>query len=99
MKTSAIFLDKDGTLIENIPFNKDPDQIRFLPGVLDGLKLLGTYGYQLIVISNQGGIAQGHLEEKDVKDLFRALNEKLDRAIQRSFDALYYCPHHPDGRI
>ena len=53
----AVFLDKDGTLIENVPYNVDRTRIRLRPGAVDALLLLVGLGYELIVVSNQPGVA------------------------------------------
>ncbi|MBW4456398.1 MAG: HAD-IIIA family hydrolase [Nostoc indistinguendum CM1-VF10] len=56
---SAIFLDKDGTLIENVPNNVDPQLIEMKIGAIEGLQILSKAGYKLIVITNQSGVAPG----------------------------------------
>src|SRR5689334_21272621 len=66
MKTKAVFLDKDGTLIENHPFDRAPEHIAWIPGVTEGLQLLHRWGYALIVVTNQGGIAQGRFTIEEV---------------------------------
>src|SRR2546423_9980339 len=55
----AVFVDKDGTLVENLPHNVDPALVRFTPHAADGLRLLGKKGYRLIVVTNQPGLAYG----------------------------------------
>jgi D-glycero-D-manno-heptose 1,7-bisphosphate phosphatase len=96
MSERAVFLDKDGTLIEDIPYNVDPARIRFAPGAAEGLRLLHAAHYQLIVISNQSGVARGYFTEgmlltveARLRDMFSELGVRLT--------AFYYCPHHPDG--
>jgi D-glycero-D-manno-heptose 1,7-bisphosphate phosphatase len=94
----AIFIDKDGTLIEDIPYNVDPDLIRFMAGAIDGLKKLKTEGYLLIVISNQSGIAHGYFKEEAMQQV----KEKLWGTLQDygiRLDGLFYCPHHPYGTV
>ena len=58
---AAVFLDKDGTLIEDVPYNVDPELIRLTDGAVDGLQALHDAGYLLIVVSNQSGVARGLL--------------------------------------
>jgi len=97
-QTKAVFLDKDGTLIEDKPYNVNPDCIQLLPGVSEGLNLLQAQGYQLIVVTNQSGIARGFFTEQD---LFRVRN-KLEELLSSAGIVLsdfYYCPHHPQGQI
>ena len=94
----AIFLDKDGTLIEDIPYNVDARLIRFPEGCLDALKSLQASGYLLIVISNQSGVAHGYFSEADLINLKRELTGMLQSSGIR-LDAFYFCPHHPKGKI
>jgi D-glycero-D-manno-heptose 1,7-bisphosphate phosphatase len=94
----AIFLDKDGTLIPDIPYNVDPEKITLEKDAVAGLRKLQDLGYKLIIISNQSGVARGYFTEdkllavkKRMEELFLHNNIKLD--------AFYYCPHHPDGTV
>lgn len=94
----AVFLDKDGTLVANVPYNVDPERIRLLPGVAEGLRLLHARGYRLIVISNQPGVAQGFFPE----EALGAVEERLWGLFAQvgvPLAGFYYCPHHPAGRI
>jgi histidinol-phosphate phosphatase family protein len=92
----AVFLDKDGTLVEDIPWNVDPAQLRFLPGVLAGLRMLSRAGFALVVVSNQGGVALGRFPLAALTRLTRCLDELLRGAGVNVLDYLW-CPHHPDG--
>jgi D,D-heptose 1,7-bisphosphate phosphatase len=94
----AIFLDKDGTLIEDIPYNVDPGRIRLAEGAAEGLPLLREAGFRLIVISNQSGVARGLFAEEaleGVRDRLRQLLADLGVPL----DGFYYCPHHPEGKV
>jgi D-glycero-D-manno-heptose 1,7-bisphosphate phosphatase len=95
---TAVFLDKDGTLIEDVPYNVDPDLIRLTDGALDGLRALHDAGYLLIVVSNQSGIARGYFEEQALGAVERQLRDLLGGA-GAPLAGFYYCPHHPDGCI
>lgn len=98
MIPKAAFLDKDGTLIENVPYNVDPSKIKLTEGAVEGLSLLQEAGYKLIVVSNQSGVALGHFQEEAldaVEDHLRSTLEKEGIHL----DGFYYCPHHPDGRL
>ena len=90
----AIFLDKDGTLIPDIPYNVDPARVRLLPGVADTLRRLGEAGYILIVVSNQSGIARGLFTEDELQAAFDHLSALLAREDVK-IEAIYWCPHHP----
>jgi D,D-heptose 1,7-bisphosphate phosphatase len=98
MNRKAVFLDKDGTLIEDVPYNVDPEKIRFCSGVLAGLQLLHTAHYQLIVITNQAGIAHGYFSEADLLLVEHRLKELL-ATVNVPLHGFYYCPHHPQGVI
>jgi D-glycero-D-manno-heptose 1,7-bisphosphate phosphatase len=94
----AIFLDRDGTLIEERHYLSDPKQVTLLPGVVEGLILLEKAGFLLFVVSNQSGVARGYFTEDDVK----AVNEELDRQLRMlkiGIEKYYFCPHHPNGSI
>ena len=98
MNRRAVFLDKDGTLIENVPYNVDPALIRLAPGVVEGLRALHGSGYQLVVITNQSGVARGYFPEAALAAVKRRLRELLD-AHGVPLAGFYYCPHHPDGVV
>jgi histidinol-phosphate phosphatase family protein len=94
----AVFLDKDGTLIEDVPYNVDPHKIRLTPGAADGLCLLHAAGYRLVVISNQSGVARGLFSEAALAEVKRCLGTLL-RNLGVSLAGFYYCPHHPAGSV
>lgn len=96
--TAAIFLDKDGTLIEDVPYNIEPKNIRIYPEVPSVLTALSSAGYKLLVVSNQPGIAHGYFDRIAVERAGNALMEMLLDAGAR-VDGFYYCPHHPDGKV
>ncbi|HYD80456.1 MAG TPA: HAD family hydrolase [Paucimonas sp.] len=94
----AAFLDKDGTLVKDVPYNVDPSRVALCPGVIEGLRLLQRRGYALIVVSNQPGIAQGYFGEEDLLGLERHLDRVL-RGHGIALDGFYHCPHSPHGRV
>ena len=95
MGRPAVFLDRDGTLIEDVGYPSRPEQIRILGGVARALSRLTAAGYQLIVVTNQSAIARGRLTEDDLHRFHQALDEQLDLLGAR-VDAYYACPHLPD---
>ncbi|GAA4792922.1 HAD-IIIA family hydrolase [Olivibacter ginsenosidimutans] len=95
----AIFLDKDGTLIPNIPYNVDPDKIHLESGVVEGLKLLVQQGFDLYVVTNQSGIAKGYFSEDDIFVVRDALKQLFEINGLPPFKAFYFCPHHPNGIV
>ena len=98
MGTRAIFLDKDGTLVENMPFNVDPEKMRLMPGAVEGGRLLHRAGYLLVVISNQAGVAHGYFQEYELARVKTRLEELLAQAGV-PLSGFYYCPHHPAGKV
>src|SRR4051812_3457016 len=94
----AVFVDKDGTLIEDVPYNIDPAFIRLSPGAGAGLALLKQAGYRLIVVSNQSGVAHGFFPEAAMAGVEATLRERL-APFGVELDGFLYCPHHPEGRV
>jgi histidinol-phosphate phosphatase family protein len=94
----AVFLDKDGTLVENVPYNVDPDLIRLAPGAAEGLAALRDAGYRLFVVTNQPGVALGLFPEASLAAVAARLHDLMGR-FGVSLDGFVYCPHHPEGRI
>jgi D-glycero-D-manno-heptose 1,7-bisphosphate phosphatase len=94
----AIFLDKDGTLTPDIPFNVDPLLIDLAPCAPEGLSLLADAGYQLVVISNQSGVARGYFAEGDLAAVERRICELLAKH-GLALEGFYFCPHHPQGVV
>lgn len=94
----AIFLDKDGTLIENVPYNVALEKIRFTKGALAGLRSLYAANYALFVISNQSGVARGYFPEAALVDVELYLRQQFELAGV-SLQGFYYCPHHPEGKV
>lgn len=90
----AVFIDKDGTLIEDVPFNVDPAQVRLAPGVVEGLVLLAQSGFRLFVVSNQPGVARGYFTLDALGAVETRIAELL-RPVGVELDGWYYCPHLP----
>jgi D-glycero-D-manno-heptose 1,7-bisphosphate phosphatase len=94
----AVFLDKDGTLIDDVPYNVDPSRIRLADGAAAGVVRLHRAGYRVIVVSNQSGVAHGFFAE----DALAAVEARL-RALLGDLGVplagFYYCPHHPGGVV
>ena len=90
----VVFLDRDGTLNEEVNYLHKPEDMKLLPGVPQALKKLKDAGYKLIVVTNQAGVARGYYTEEDVKILHQYMNQLLEKE-GAEIDAFYYCPHHP----
>lgn len=96
--TRAIFLDKDGTLVENVPYNVNPALLQLTWRAGPGLQLLHQLGYRLFVVSNQPGVANGLFTETALA----AVNTRLAAQLAQygvTLDGFYYCPHSPDGTV
>jgi len=89
-KEKAVFLDRDGTLIEDVGYLNNFEALRILPHVAQGIERLKSAGFKIIGITNQSGIARGIVTEEFVRES----NEYLEKTF--GIDAFYFCPHHPD---
>lgn len=92
----AVFLDRDGVinLSDNVP---KWEEFRFVPGALDGLKLLHENGYKLIITTNQSGVSRGLYRESDLTGIHENMISVLrDHGVE--IDAVYYCPHSPEDK-
>lgn len=90
----AAFLDRDGTLIHDAHYLRDPAAVRLIDGVTGALQQLSAAGFALIVITNQSGIARGLLSEAEYEAVRARLDELLDREGV-TLDATLHCPHEP----
>ena len=95
MSHHAIFLDRDGTINYDTGYVKNPDDIKILDGVSEGIrKLKRDFGFKIVVISNQAGVAKGLMTIEDVE----TVNSRIDFLLkqeQAEIDRFYYCPYHP----
>jgi len=98
MSQRAAFLDKDGTLVADVPYNVDPARIVLQPGAVEGLRYLQRAGYLLVVVSNQSGVARGYFEEAALIPVEQRIRALLGPAGVR-LDGFYCCPHHPEGNV
>lgn len=98
IKKPAVFLDRDGTLIEEIGYICNPDDIKLIEGTAEAVKKINDNGYLAIVVTNQSGVARGYFDEECVHRLNNAL-AKLLKEQNAYFDGVYYCAHHPKGTV
>lgn len=94
----AVFLDRDGTLIEDVDYLSDFDQVVFFPWTIDAVRLLNRGGYATVVITNQSAVARGIVTEDFVRDTHAFLDGRFAAGRAR-IDRYYFCPHHPDASI
>jgi histidinol-phosphate phosphatase family protein len=92
----AVFLDRDGTIIRDTEYLRDPDQVELLPGAAQAIKRLNDAGWPVIVVTNQSGIARGLLTEQDYERVRMRVDKAIAEAAGAKIDATYHCPHHPD---
>lgn len=94
----AVFLDKDGTLLIDVPYNVDPEQMVIYPDAGPALRQMQLAGYRLIVVSNQSGVARGYFAEAALAAVWEQLTS-LFAPFGVTFDGFYYCPHQPAGTV
>jgi D-glycero-D-manno-heptose 1,7-bisphosphate phosphatase len=91
----AVFLDRDGTIIKDVGYLGDPDEVRLIPGAAEAIARLNRAGLPAVVVTNQSGIARGLLDEA----AYEATRARVDRLLADQgarLDGHYHCPHHPD---
>ncbi|MCL5959592.1 MAG: HAD family hydrolase [Chloroflexi bacterium] len=91
----AVFLDRDGTINEEVEYLGDPRDLRLSSGAIEGIRLLNQAGVSAIVISNQAGVGRGYFSVAAVEAVHQRLEEQLS-SHEAHVDAIYYCPHHPE---
>lgn len=97
-KRPAAFLDRDGVLNVDHGYAHRPEQLEWIGGAREAVRLLNEAGYLVIVVSNQSGVARGYFDEAAVKSFHRYMQERL-LAHGAHVDAFYYCPHYPEGSV
>ncbi len=91
----AIFLDRDGTIIKNVPYLNDPEKIEFLPYVIESLKILISNGFTLFIVTNQSGVSRGLIKLKELEEIHKRIKEILKKEGIKIKD-IVYCPHLPE---
>jgi D-glycero-D-manno-heptose 1,7-bisphosphate phosphatase len=94
MKRPALFMDRDGTISEEVGYVNHPARFRLFPYTAAAIKLLNENGWLAIVVTNQAGVARGYFSE----DVIIQIHEQMQRDLQNAsakLDAIYYCAHHP----
>jgi len=98
MSNQAVFLDRDGTLIEHYDYLTDASQVQLLPRTASALRLLKDHGYLLVLVTNQSVVARGMLTEETLFEIHNRLKELLgEQGVY--LDQIYYCPFHPEGVV
>ena len=94
-KNIAVFIDRDGTISEEVGYLNNIDRLKLIKGTSHAIKLLNKKGLKAIVVTNQAGVARGYFPE----ELIHKANERLKKLLSKSgayLDGIYYCPHHPE---
>ncbi len=98
LRRSAVFLDRDGTLVEEAGYLDRLERLVFFPYTVDAVRALNIAGFQVVVISNQSGVARGIVRESFIAETHEHISRRL-AAGGAHVDGFYYCPHHPDGVV
>jgi D-glycero-D-manno-heptose 1,7-bisphosphate phosphatase len=97
-RRSAVFVDRDGTLIEEVGYLDRVQRVELYPWTIDAVRALNRTGLRVVLVSNQSGVARGFFTEAVVDEVHRHMAALLAAGGAR-IDAYYYCPHHPDGKV
>ncbi|WP_035588853.1 D-glycero-alpha-D-manno-heptose-1,7-bisphosphate 7-phosphatase [Hippea jasoniae] len=92
MEVKAVFLDRDGTIIEDVNYLSRLEDVKLIKGTNEAIELLKNNGYKVIVVSNQSGVGRGYFTESFVRKTHEYINTLLNNKI----DAFYFCPHKPE---
>jgi D-glycero-D-manno-heptose 1,7-bisphosphate phosphatase len=98
MPHKAVFLDRDGTLVEEAGYLDRLERLVFFPYSVDAVRLLNRAGFVVVIVTNQAGIARGIFKEAFVAEAHRHISARLAAGGAR-IDAYYYCPHHPEAVV
>ncbi len=98
MSNKAVFVDRDGTLMEDPGYLNDPSAVKLLPGVELAIKSLKQAGYLIVVVTNQSGVARGLITEENLEAVHAELRRQLGEKGAH-VDGIYYCPYHPEGTV
>jgi D-glycero-D-manno-heptose 1,7-bisphosphate phosphatase len=94
----AVFIDRDGTLIEEVGYLDRLERVDLYPWSIDAVRAFNRAGLPVILVTNQSGVARGFFSEEVVEHVHRHIADLLEAGGAR-IDAYYYCPHHPDGKV
>lgn len=96
IKKPAVFLDRDGTVCEEVGYLKNLEKLHLIDGSAEAVRIINRHGWKVVIISNQSGIARGYMNEAEVEVVNDTLLQKLNHE-KAHVDGIYYCPHHPQG--
>jgi D,D-heptose 1,7-bisphosphate phosphatase len=93
-RTAAVFLDRDGTINEEVGYLDRLEKLRIFPAAFDAIRLINRSGMKTVVISNQSGVARGYFDEAFVETVHAGIQSLMQEQGAR-IDGFYWCPHHP----
>ncbi len=94
----AVFLDRDGVVIEDTHYVHSIDRVRLIPGSAEAIAALNQAGWSVVIVTNQAGIARGLFSIETIQQIHKHLAELL-HGYGAHIDGMYYCPHHPAGEL
>ena len=94
MKQRAVFMDRDGTISEEVGYINHPSRFRLFPYAVEAIKHLNQYAWLAIVVTNQAGVARGYFPEQMIETVHAAMTKQINDGGGR-LDGIYYCAHHP----
>ncbi len=95
MSYKAVFMDRDGTICEEVYFLSDLSKLRLIEGSVEAIRMINASGMKAVVVTNQSGVGRGLFTE----DFLHKVHERLREVLEREgafLDGIYYCPHHPE---
>jgi D-glycero-D-manno-heptose 1,7-bisphosphate phosphatase len=98
VKKPAVFIDRDGTINEQMGYINHVSRFVILPGVVEALRLLNENGFHAVIVSNQSGVARGYFP----LGLVHEVHDFLDASLKKdrvTLDGIFFCPHHPNGSV
>jgi D-glycero-D-manno-heptose 1,7-bisphosphate phosphatase len=99
VKKPAAFIDRDGTINEQMGYINHLSRFKIIPGVPEAIRLLNDLGFLVIVLTNQSGIARGYYSIDLVRQIHDLLRKTLKKEANATIDAILFCPHHPQGSV
>ena len=96
--TPAVFLDRDGTLLEDVGYLDRLERLALFPWSIDAVRLLNRAGFRVVVVTNQAGVARGIIEESFVGEAHQFIGQMMAKGAAK-LDAYYYCPHLTDAPV
>ena len=94
---SAVFLDRDGTINEQMGYINHVSRFQLLPGAVEAIRKLNNAGIPVVVVTNQSGLARGYFPESLLKEVHHKMESRLAEGAAH-VDGIYICPHHPEAK-